>query len=469
MENTGTGASSSFAVPAGASEIYFGRGYDSVTCTIKNQAVEYDDQDPNALGTSISGTGQQQTLLFTHVTSSEQLRTVLNLSASASFGLGMFGQGEASASYYRESSFSRYSELLVAHLEVINQAKFLKKLHVTKEAHDQANRGPKAFSDFAGDNFLVGMTTGGRFIVIFEVTSSTEAEQTAARAAFHAASGSNNLSASVSSDLSKFQEQGKMTLNVILQGPAEKLPSFDPVSFQKAISEFPPKVALGSGGEVVITAHLKSYDGLITQKGDPQQIQFITKLSAYFAFLNRRKNGLEYIQKNPGSFGGVDVLRLKKDISEVVEEIEKVDQSARDCALEHKCIQINFKKFDELPPRLNWINVNPASGVPTFVGETADNEIKFVEVRGFWSPWITSPPPQYRPEWYGPGDETGLFRQRLVVTDKTTGASKEINPTGAIRIEPNSVVRLNIITPKPWESRSSADDPLKVAMYNPLY
>ncbi|MGH9744479.1 MAG: hypothetical protein ACRD59_00035 [Candidatus Acidiferrales bacterium] len=448
--------------PPGNSDARFGVGFDSLFAITKQPCVVYSG-NPNELA-SVGGTGQSATLKLTHATTSQEFAQSLKVGGSASFGFGVYS-GNLAVDYFQSQRYSRFAEFLTEDLHVENQAQFLKQAVLTLEAKKAAAKGFAAFQSLCGDQYIAGLVTGGDFTAVLEATSDSEQEQQQMSASFSASAWGNTVSGSVAQQMQSWKDSGRLSISIVRKGTFEPLPSFDVQALQDYIRGFPPKVVPEPAGHpwavLVVT---KSYDGLVSFAITDTQRRALEQMSQYLADVLKRRAGLAYIAAHEDLFGGVDEAKLTAELGILQKTILNLTSDAKDCAgSAAKCKTTTYPDVAELPQRVLWQPVDPKSSARLFVGTVPKNAKRIVEVRGFWSPYDRNPGPGVQ-EWLGPGQAEAIFFH-----SNDTGQDSSATPTMPLPVPSNSLVYFFIGDSYYGDNRTYPPDPVRVALYQPVY
>lgn len=116
----------------------------------------------------------------------EMLQNTTGLSASASLGLGGF-TGGAKIKLFNEHSFNSHTYYLIARVGVRNQSEVLGTFSLVPMAKDLLATDPKKFFQVCGDSFIAARVTGGEFLAIMRLETSTVKEKSELSKSFKAA------------------------------------------------------------------------------------------------------------------------------------------------------------------------------------------------------------------------------------------------------------------------------------------
>jgi hypothetical protein len=223
--------------------LLIGTGFNSATGVKGGAVVQFDpDRERQELATA-AGEQPGQKVIFNliQVSQMEQLKDALAVSASVSFGFGIFS-ADASYSFIRTGSFSSFSSYLVVDVRVRNPAQVLRHALLTDAAKQYIRAGGVRFREFAGDEYVYGRITGGQFtaIVVFDSVSTAEQEQvhTAVSAAIAGFGGGQG---EFSSALQRLETVAHSEIHLIRDGGIEAIP--DLPGLRQAALDFPTHVS----------------------------------------------------------------------------------------------------------------------------------------------------------------------------------------------------------------------------------
>ena len=223
--------------------LLIGTGYNSATGQKGGAVVQFDpDHEQQQLATAAGEQpGQRVTFNLIQVSQTEQLKDALAVSASVSFGFGIFST-DASYSFLKTGSFSSFSSYLVVDVRVRNPAQVLRHALLTDAAKRYIRTGGVRFREFAGDQYVYGRITGGQLtaIVVFNSVSTSE-QQTVRTAVSAAIAGFGGGQAQFASALQQLETVSKSEIHLIRDGGIEAIP--DLPGLRQAALDFPTHVS----------------------------------------------------------------------------------------------------------------------------------------------------------------------------------------------------------------------------------
>lgn len=151
----------------------YGAGYDSLSGLVRGDCVLR--TTPEApLG------GDAQEILFRHqqVTTTLELAKYLNVSASGAINAKWFSQGSGKLGFLSQTGINQYSVYLLLRVVVKNPALRMRDVKLTDEAWKLLEeQGADPFRQRSGDEFVVGLITGGEYFALLEVEASSEQQK----------------------------------------------------------------------------------------------------------------------------------------------------------------------------------------------------------------------------------------------------------------------------------------------------
>ncbi len=447
------------AFPPGTSDARIGRGYDSATNEIKSQCIVFNDR-PQELATVVPGgstDAQDLSFKMTYLKNSEDLLNSLSINAAASFGWGVFS-GDASISYATNKHVSRFGEYLLIDETVQNITQFLVATRLTTEASAVKNN-PFEFRRLCGDQFIVGIETGGSFYAVLEASANSEEEQSDIRTTFSAAAYGGKLDAQTMAKFKELTTNNSLNITVIRKGPADNVPA-DMDSVKSYAESLPGKVRQNGGTAWPILMTTKEYGSLAPTISGSQGV-FLNTAGEQYMRLNRLIAGLEYIAANKDLFGGFDQAKYDAEYAATERAANDLSANAEKCSKDStKCFAPAFTLPRELPDRIRWISVDPKTDGWTTIAHIQGSQNRVAEARGQWSR-------------YGPGSNEWLpASSGSFMIRPSNGVDQILQADHVISLPDNCNVYYRIFDSPPedyFDNRSLSGDPLRIAVYTPLY
>ena len=334
------------------------------TATYDNRPVPALDE---VVVTTLEPAGGQQVFYDAKVVSSSLSFTEqLNVSASASLRYGISGSGSAKTSFlssFQQNSFTVY---VVVQVIVTNAQKLLdlSKARLKLEAAELFVSDPQAFAQQYGDSFIYGLTTGGVFLGVLEMESSSAAEfkqiqaSLSGKANYGLISGSAqaNFGQALQSITSSYQSKA----TILRQGGSGALNETTPEQLIKDALAFPEKVAGDKGFPYEVS--LISYNN-IPHPPSPSaldvsnQATILERLGDLRRKFLKYQNDLMFALEHQDQFPGIDIDRVNDRSKKINSEIAKIVSAARTCyGNQTRCefpeIDLTLLAENVLPPQL---------------------------------------------------------------------------------------------------------------------
>jgi hypothetical protein len=304
----------------------FGAGFDSVSEDVRGDCVV-----PREPQSSI-GQGQDVTFSMEVITDSSQLARKLSVSASASLKVGV-GGGSAKAKFVTEQKLNSYSTFLLLHVTVTNATQRLRDVRLSDSARKLLATGkPNEFRKMCGDEFVVGVTTGGEFIGMIKIESTSEQRKREITAKARASGLTWKASAEFEHAVSSMAEHYNMSAVVFQKGGQTSIP-VEPAEMIQRAKEFPTLVA----GEKSFpySATFQPYDvldlpevNLVDVQVQRETIDKLAKMS--MAYRDMAEN-IEYILCSPEQFVEFDRAELHARRNTFLEALNQIHDKASSC------------------------------------------------------------------------------------------------------------------------------------------
>jgi hypothetical protein len=305
----------------------YGVGFDSLSGKVRGDAVVR--ISPEHLG------GSSVLFLLEMITNHSQLSERLNVSAS--LGNALVGGGSLQAQFANANSIDEYSVYLLAQVVVMNAHAKMRDVRLNDEAWTLMNRqGPEVFRKRYGDEFIVGVTTGGYFGGLIQIHTTHREDKTDISASVRASGGLGYWSAAgdFQSAVSKISSSYDCTTKTFQQGGANLEPPGDIPSMPTKAIQFANSV--GDTG-VAYYAETLDYTALPLPQGknpiDVQnQLDVLRQLAEYRSRLYDRLKSVQYVQDHRNRFDDPpDDATLNRIITMLSERINAVYRTATRC------------------------------------------------------------------------------------------------------------------------------------------
>lgn len=325
----------------------FGVGYDALSGEMRGDWVKTTDPPPPK-----GGQGQEISFQLHKVNSTQELAQHLDFSTNANINCASFIQGSATAAFLSKRKINRYSVYLLLRVLVKNSALRMRDVELKQQARKllESPGGVTEFRKRAGDEFIVGIISGGEYIGLIEIEANSEEQK-------------DQISGEISADISRFGVDAnfsadcKKAISNISKKCSTKIFSLQrggqqtkvPQNIEEMIihaANFPPSVKDSFGkplqaifldyGSLNIPANINLIDikqakEIITYLWN-RQLKYVDVLS-----------NIEYILQNPNKFESFDSHELQQKATEVSKQIENLISSAKECARDCQ----NYRLSDE--------------------------------------------------------------------------------------------------------------------------
>jgi len=297
--------------------VFLGRGFDWITGIIRGPAV---DGSPHKSVPGI-GRGQSQDVIFrlSSATSISELRTSLHIGASASFSSIPGFQAQASVDFIKSMSVNTFSYYMVADIVVTNATDALTELNPTAQADDVVHGGNVSDHFYAqfGDEVIVSITTGGRFIAVVEFQTRSELERQDVKAELSGSGGTWGFDGRTdfASHFSQATKFSSVNIHMTKRGGAGPLPDRDHV-VEYALN-FPDLVNTTKGGAAELLFFTTSDYSVVSFRGGAPPLgnfedrdRFLDRFAYDLDRASQILNDIEYVRQNQQFFPSVSVPQL---------------------------------------------------------------------------------------------------------------------------------------------------------------
>lgn len=346
-------------IPAGAT---LGKGVDAEMGESYGYAIIYDP--PTSL-IDDQPLGQRVRFNLQQITSSVELSKMLNVSASASVGFGLFS-ASAEVNYAQQQSVNQYSTYLLVSVEVKNPTLMMRNPRFKPEIFQLlAERGWDWFENHYGPEYMAGVVTGGSYYGLIEIKTLSKQEQQAIAVAVSASYGLFKASGSLDLKLKQAIENKELKITVLQSGgsgdPVEttleemitqaknfpKLVKDHPVEFQGIFEEYRKTVPLPSavGESIFSRAH---------------RLAVMEELGLKYWSCKDYRANLCYVLDNFYGFEDHLVLtpeeqtakkaRYQKDFEDVSEQLNELQRRAKACRASFNACELPTSYFVATEP-----------------------------------------------------------------------------------------------------------------------
>jgi hypothetical protein len=318
----------------------YGVGFDSVSGDVRGDCVILTDPESPA-GVS----GQEVVFKLRQITSSSELSKELNISVSASLK-AQFGKVSAKASYASQQNINQFSIYLVAQVSVTNPTRRMRNVKLTDEAWNLLEvKGTEKFRDRCGDEFLSGITTGGQYTAVLQITTRTEEEKTNVSVSIRAkgTGGTWKAGADFKLALDKISQEHEVEVTSFQQGgDTATIPDTVEEIIERAVN-FPGQVE--GDKAFAYSAFFQEYSTLNLPDGmNPidveEQKRVIDKLGEYYNSYSDVLSSIEYVFKNSDQFVAFDADALNQKANEIRGILNRLVESASNCFDNYKSCKL---------------------------------------------------------------------------------------------------------------------------------
>lgn len=346
--------------------VTLGMGYDAIGDALSDAIAAV----PSGLvvAPTISAGGQRVDVEIDVIENTQAFRETLNISASAS-ARGLVGKGSASLQLFHEVEINSNDVFALIYVSVVNETISIAdpRLSSTAKAEWNNQKPPlrkAAFVRVFGDSYVSSITTGGEFLALFRLQTSSRREReeikVRAKASFAAfkASGSYDK-------LTEFFSSHTLTKTMVKRtGGFGSTPSHDIASLLKAAEHFPEMVDPAKGGRPVqiffgAKPISKVPDAMTNiDLSVPSVEEFVEDLALLQSRITDRLCDARLAQDNQGLFPETEVA----DIDAIVQALENARTEVR--RLVDKVTKDRFQSLPEsIPVQLERLPVPPSPGL----------------------------------------------------------------------------------------------------------
>jgi SepF-like predicted cell division protein (DUF552 family) len=374
----------------------YGVGFDSVAGDVRGDCVLRTEPE-SPVGVS----GQEVVFKLRQITSSTELAKELNISASASLK-AQFGKVSAKASYASQQNINQFSIYLVAQVSVTNPTRRLRDVKLTDEAWRLLEvKGVEEFRERCGDEFLSGITTGGEYLAILQITTRSEEEKQNVSVSVRAkgTGGTWKAGADFKLALEQISKEHEVEVTSFQQGgDTATIPDTVEEIIDRAVN-FPQQV--DGDKAFAYSAFFQDYNSLNLPDGiNPidveQQKRVIEKLADYYLSYSDLLNSIEYIFKNSDQFVAFDLTALNQKANDVRKTMNSLIESASNCfddyrscklpdALDPPIVDLPVRKSIEVRDAIDAAKV-AANNAVAYAEDAKNAAKKVLEILGTITP-----------------------------------------------------------------------------------
>jgi hypothetical protein len=345
----------------------YGLGVDTASADVRNKGVQ---GTPTQIG---NAAGDTVTFEMTLISSIDDLQTSLGVSASANGSYGLFS-ASAKMNYSEQCHFQSNSVFLLVSASVSQAVTSIEQPVIDPAAAALlANGDTSDFQDRYGDMFVRGLTTGGEFYGVIEISTTSTSDQKTLSTSISGSFGLFGASGSVDSSFSNATQGRNVKVTCFIQG-GQTFPLPTEVSdLLTAVKAWPGTLA--SKG-VPYTALLADYNILVL----PSPPNFIDLQNQKDVLANcaslrsedlQTVNEIDYITQNQQQFIqpnmadlGIWRNQLSADLNTIAAAASKALDDPKNAQLPSGLTAIGHT----LPKRIDGTPVLPPVTVPNLIG-----------------------------------------------------------------------------------------------------
>ncbi len=313
-----------------------GYGFNTATYDIHSPALE----DVTSTRDVVGGGGQEIYFKVELISSTLSLSQQFKVSARASLKYGVGASGSLKTSFlseFKQNSFSVYVSVQVI---VTNKQTLLdlSKVKFKDTAAKLFTSNPQNFTQQYGDSFVYGLITGGEFLGILEIESSSASEfreikaKLSGKASYGLFSGS--ASASFDQSLQSITSEYQMKATILQQGGIGlNVKSVTSDQLIQAALSFPLNVQEPNGFPYV--AIIMPYNHIERPTAPPldlsNQTAILERLGSWRERFIKYQNDLEFALSHSAQFPGINSNSVKNRYNKISNETKNVVDAARSC------------------------------------------------------------------------------------------------------------------------------------------
>jgi hypothetical protein len=354
-------------IPAGA---YLGKGVDAELGITYGEALDF----APAIPVVDNSQGQKVEFHLRQITNTAELHESLNVSASASVGIGLFG-ASAEFKYVAQQQVNQYSTYLLASVIVKNPDRIIRSPRFKPDVYKLlAERGWDDFEARYGPDYMAGVVTGGSYYGLIEIKNTNQQEQKEIAVAVSAGYGLFKASAELDRRLKNAIENKELRVTIFQSGgsgdPVEttleemiqqaktfpQLVRDHPVEFQGIFEDYrrtvPLPTAVGEGQ--LSRAHrlaVMEELGLQYWKYKDLRANLIYVLEQFYEFE-------DHLELNPEE-QAAKKANYQTDLEQVTQHMNDLEKRARGCRENYSACELPGQYFtpSEPLPEINGENL----------------------------------------------------------------------------------------------------------------
>ena len=303
----------------------YGVGIDSPSGSARNVAVTgLPTSIPNAAGTSYN-------YFMDSLNTMEDLQTALGISASVNGGVGLF-KASAEFNFAQSCDLNSSYAFMYVSIQVTNAFEMIKQPGISDAAAQLLAQGnDAAFQLQFGDLFVRGIQTGGTFLGVIQVETTSETDKTNIKAALSGAYGPFGASGTFTDEFKQTMSQRSFLMKIHSAGgdtPSKLITSMD--DLVAVAGSWPLSVPAKA---VPFTALMDDY-GVLALPFPPnfinlqQQRDVLTQCSMWRDADLQTLNDITFIKDNPSQFIGVNSAQLDQIQTTVSQDLNTLAAAA---------------------------------------------------------------------------------------------------------------------------------------------
>lgn len=352
---------------------FIGKGVDIDLGENYGEALIYEPTQAIADDGSTSNPGQKIEFHLTQITSNQELTRSLNVSASASLGIGPFS-GSAEAKYASLQQINRYSTYLLVSVTVYNSARIIRSPRLNPEAYTLLqNEGWDTFEQRYGPQYMAGVRTGGSYHALITINTTSKQEQNEISAAVSASYGTFKAAGKFNKELTEAIENKSLKITILQSGgdgdllevslenmieQAQNFPKLvkqNPVFFQGIFAEYRKTVPLppSIGDSEISRIHRQAIMNELGKK--------YLKCKDYRAdlryVLDNFETFEEHLDLSPAE-RQTKITKYERDFNGASNQLNEIDNLARACRNSTEACQLPTSYFTPTEPLPNFDGEN---------------------------------------------------------------------------------------------------------------
>ncbi|MCP9298381.1 MAC/perforin domain-containing protein [Bacillus halotolerans] len=286
---------------------------------------------------TIHGAGGQEVIYRVELASStESITEKMNVSARASLKYGMTASGSARTTFCSLFKQNSYTVYVIVQVTVTNTQSLLDLSAATlkPEAANLYKSDNNSFIQQYGDSFIYGLITGGEFIGVLEIESSSASDLQDIRASLsgQATYGlfSGEAKATFQQSLEKITTNYKLKATVYRQGATGSLGATTPEQLVKDSLEFPEKVSGENGFPrsvlVVPYSHIPHEDTLALDVS--LQKSCLERLGGLYQRFSKYQNDLTFAIDHQEQFPDINLDLINLRYNQINDQLNNIKNGA---------------------------------------------------------------------------------------------------------------------------------------------